>query len=155
MRYYKVENDIVIETDVISNRTNLREKLPNVVNPSEAILNSYGYYKYVIPEYDINLNEPGDFYFDSQQLIVSRYVLVKTLNLTEVKQDKVKRAGIVAMRLLFDTEIFIKLNTEAGINLPQSIRKDRDDILIAFNDHKTAILALNTLAEVFDYNITY
>ena len=121
---------------------------------SDEELKEYGFYDVVIPDWDSNIQELGDLYFDNANETftkdVSDKIWVKTLS--ELKEQQINNFKHLTASKLQQTDWYIIRNQETGDAIPSDITSARQALRDQANTVETEINALTTKKAVMSYD---
>ena len=122
---------------------------------SDDELKAYGFYDVVIPDWDSNIQELGDLYFDSASETFTKDVSDKTWvkTLSELKEEVIYNFNHLTQSKLQNTDWYIVRNQEIGTAIPADITTARQALRDQVNTVETEINALTTKKAVMSYDL--
>jgi len=121
---------------------------------SDEELKEYGFYDVVIPDWDSNIQELGDLYFDNANETFTKDVSDKTWvkTLSELKEQQINNFKHLTASKLQQTDWYIIRNQETGDAIPSDITSARQALRDQANTVETEINALTTKKAVMSYD---
>jgi hypothetical protein len=118
---------------------------------SDEEIKSYGFYDVIIPEYDIVTQELGNIYFNKN--VFTYYVNEKNISETveELKERKLKDLQICTNLKLAKTDWYITRLYERNVDIPDSVKTERSNILTDHNTKQSELNLLTTKADIIRY----
>ena len=122
---------------------------------SDEELKEYGFYDVVIPDWDSNIQELGDLYFDNANETFTKDVSDKTWvkTLSELKEEVIYNFNHLTQSKLQNTDWYIVRNQEIGTAIPADITTARQALRDQVNTVETEINALTTKKAVMSYDL--
>jgi len=122
---------------------------------SDEQLKTYGFYDVVIPDWDSNIQELGDLYFDNASETFTKDVSDKTwvLTLKELKERQINNFNHSTGSKLQVTDWYVIRNQETGDAIPSDITSARQALRDQANTVETEINALTTKKAVMSYDL--
>jgi len=132
-------------------------------NASNEVLESYGFYDIVTPEYNkqeqvIHNLHTVDNYEDAEgntRTVFIYDVKNRTFEntLAEMKADKIQELKANANRSLQSTDWYVTRKAEKGTAIPDDVETERDNIRSSVNTKEAEINALTRKLDVYKYSI--
>ena len=118
---------------------------------SDEEIKNYGFYDVIIPEYDIVTQELGNIYFNKNVFTYS--VNEKNISETveELKERKLKDLQICTNLKLAKTDWYITRLYERNVNIPDSVKTERSNILTDHNTKQSELNLLTIKADIIRY----
>ncbi len=118
---------------------------------SDEEIKNYGFYDVIIPEYDIVTQELGNIYFNKNVFTYS--VNEKNISETveELKARKLKDLQICTNLKLAKTDWYITRLYERNVNIPDSVKTERSNILTDHNTKQSELNLLTIKADIIRY----
>jgi hypothetical protein len=122
---------------------------------SDDELKAYGFYDVVIPDWDSNIQELGDLYFDNANETFTKDVSDKTWvkTLSELKEQQINNFKHLTVSKLQQTDWYIIRNQETGDAIPSGITSARQVLRDQANTVENEINALTTKKAVMSYDL--
>lgn len=122
---------------------------------SDEQLKTYGFYDVVIPDWDSNIQELGDLYFDNASETFTKDVSNKTwvLTLAELKEQQINNFKHLTGSKLQETDWYIIRNQETGDVIPADITSARQALRDQSEVVENEINALTTKKAVMSYDL--
>ena len=131
-------------------------------NASNEVLESYGFYDIVTPEYNkqeqvIHNLHTVDNYEDAEgntRTVFIYDVKNRTFEntLAEMKADKIQELKANANRSLQSTDWYVTRKAEKGTAIPDDVETERDNIRSSVDTKESEIKALTKKVDVFNYD---
>lgn len=117
---------------------------------------TYGFYDVVTPNYNSAIQVLGDIEWDADSSTFTYPVLDKDFpqTLEEMKASKVENLKSICNRKLAETDWYVTRLNEKGTAIPQEVSDARDTLRTDCNTKEAEINALQTTAEVAQYNLS-
>src|SRR6056300_544827 len=121
---------------------------------SDEELKEYGFYDVVIPDWDSNIQELGDLYFDNANETFTKDVSDKTWvkTLSELKEQQINNFKHLTASKLQQTDWYIIRNQETGDAIPSDITSARQALRDQADSVESEINALTTKKAVMSYD---
>jgi len=121
---------------------------------SDEELKEYGFYDVVIPDWDSNIQELGDLYFDNANETFTKDVSDKTWvkTLSELKEQQINNFKHLTASKLQQTDWYIIRNQETGDVIPADITSARQALRDQSEVVENEINALTTKKAVMSYD---
>lgn len=114
----------------------------------ESVWQHEGFYDLVEPEFDPDLNDLGEIYFDDQWLVFRYYLVQKTLPiLDEAKTAKIKQLRNAVKPLYSEIQWYIEMERAEGNAIPTTVLDKIKMIKTKYDLAKNQINALTTVVE--------
>ena len=122
---------------------------------SDEELKEYGFYDVVIPDWDSNIQELGDLYFDNANETFTKDVSDKTWvkTLSELKEQQINNFKHSTGSKLQETDWYIIKNQETGYAIPADITLARQALRDQSEVVENEINALTTKKAVMSYDL--
>ena len=122
---------------------------------SDEQLKTYGFYDVVIPDWDSNIQELGDLYFNNASETFTKDVSNKTWiqTLAELKEQQINNFKHLTASKLQQTDWYIIRNQETGDAIPADITSARQALRDQSEVVENEINALTTKKAVMSYDL--
>jgi len=120
---------------------------------TDAELEEYGFYNIIKPDYDNQIQELSQIYFNQEENVFTYNIVNKTWpeTLEELKENKIINLKGYIKDKLNNTDWYYIRKLQRNIDVPIEIQEQRDAILVEHDNHIEAINALTKKADVIKY----
>lgn len=136
---------------------NLPKSWGNIIGGFDTLtdteLEEYGFYNIIKPDYDNQIQELSEIYFDQEQNVFTYNIINKTWleTLEELKEDKIINLKGYIKDKLNNTDWYYIRKLQRNIDVPIEIQEERDAILVEHDNHIEAINVLLKKEDVVKY----